>query len=161
MSPVEQTAAASLALSVGVAAVALLLAWRQWREGRGRESDLSAADSAHFLRQDIRRWMGVVVMILIAVALAVGSRVEPKAAGRTNPWFVVVWLTVCVLVLVLLVLALFDWLGTSRYARRHRQAIARARRELFEEQRRRRSYRGDGDSRPDPTNGPGPFGPPA
>jgi hypothetical protein len=148
------TATVSLALAIGVTVVAGLLALRQRHERRQREPLLSDDDARHFARQDIRRAVVGVVMVLLALGVAVGARVEPKLAGRTNAWFLAVWLAVFTLLLVLLWLALLDWVATWAYARRHRRALARERREFFREERRRRAHRNNGRGTPqEPHNG--------
>jgi hypothetical protein len=156
MPPAQSAETVSVFLAAGVTAVALILAWRQWRESQGRETDLSEADVAHFLKQDIRRWIGVGLMLVLAVGIAVGSRLPPKAAaGGANSMFVLIWLAICILVLVLLMLALIDWIDIRQYARRHRRAMIDERRDLAEESL-RKPARHDPDHRSDgSTNGPG------
>ena len=130
----QQTAAVSLAISIGVAVVAAVLAIRQWHERRNRDPDLSEADAVHFARQDRRRGLGVVVMMLLAIGLSVGSRIMPRVGVRANPLFMETWLGVFLLVLILLVLAMLDWLATRLYARRHRQAMIRERLEILRDE---------------------------
>jgi hypothetical protein len=150
----QPTATISLALAVGVTVVAGALALRQRYERRHREPELSDADARHYARQDLRRAVVGLVMVLLALGVAVGSRIEPKLAGRTNPWFLAIWLAVFVLLLVLLWLALLDWIATWLYARRHRRAIARERLQFLRDQQRRRAYRGNGRGTPDdPSSG--------
>ena len=87
-------------------------------------------------------------MVLLALGIAIGSRLEHKIAGRANPWFLAVWLAVFALIFVLLWLALLDWIATWLYARRHRRLIARERIQFLRDQRRRRAYRGNGQGTP-------------
>lgn len=150
MAPAPPVTTASLALAIGVAVVAALLALRQRHERREREPDLDQDDARHFARQDSRRRVVVVVMLLLAMGVAVGARIEPKLAGRANPWFVATWFVVFALVFVLLWLALLDWVATWRYGLRHRRAIARERQRFLSDEARRRAYRGNG--RGDPAN---------
>ena len=82
---------AGWALAMAVAAIAAGLAWRQWREGLGRESELSAEDAWHFDRQDIRRYTGAGLMALIAAAVAIGSAVDPRGGGDRHRIFVGIW----------------------------------------------------------------------
>ena len=49
---------------------------------------------------------------LLALGLALGSRIPPRVAGRTNPLFVQIWLGTFLLILALLLLAFLDWLST-------------------------------------------------
>src|SRR3954447_18017150 len=100
------TATVSLALAIGVTIVAGVLALRQRHERRHRETDLSHADAHHFALQDFRRAVVGVVMVLLALCIVVGSRIEPKQAGRTNPWFLAIWLAVFLQLFALLWLAL-------------------------------------------------------
>jgi cation transport ATPase len=150
----QPTATVSLALAIGVTVVAGVLALRQRHERRHREAELSEADARHFARQDLRRALVGVVMVLLALCVAVGSRIEPKLAGRTNAWFLAIWLAVFLQLFVLLWLALLDWIATWLYARRHRRALARERLQFLREEQRRRAYRGNGRGTPqDPLNG--------
>src|SRR5205823_6042152 len=68
----------SLLLAIGVTVVAGVLALRQRYERRHREPALSDADARHFARQDFRRTVVGVVMVLLALGVAVGARIEPK-----------------------------------------------------------------------------------
>ena len=134
MPPAQQTAAVSLAISIGVTFIAVALGLRQWHERRQRETDLSGLDASHFVRQDLRRGLGVVVMLLLAVGLSAGSRLDPRLGGKANPVFVDVWLGVFLLILILLGLAVLDWVATRLYARRHRRAMARERLEILRDE---------------------------
>src|SRR5690242_10730703 len=119
------TTTVSLALAIGVAVVAAGLALRQRHERRQREPEPSVADARHYARQDIRRALVGAVMVVLALCIAVGSRLAPKQGGRANAWFVATWLAVFIQLLMLLWLAMLDWVATWLYARRHRRAIAR------------------------------------
>ncbi len=149
---------ASQFLAVGILTVAGVLAWRQIRDQRRRalEAPLSEADVRHFARQDFRRFVVGAVMVLLALGVAVGTRLAPRLAGRANVWFLAVWLGVFLLILVLLWLALLDWLATWVYARRTRRELAREHRELLQAERSaRRSAGGNGQGNPyDSSNGP-------
>jgi hypothetical protein len=150
----QPTATVSLVLAIGVTVVAGVLALRQRYERRHREPQLSEDDARHFARQDFRRAVAGVVMVLLALGVAIGARIEPKQAGRANPWFLAVWLAVFTLIFVLLWLALLDWIATWIYGRRHRRAIARERLQFLREEQRRRAYRGNGRGVPqDPPDG--------
>jgi hypothetical protein len=140
--------AATVMLVSAIGVTAAVLALRQRYERRHRDPKLSDADGRHFARQDFRRAVVGVVMVLLAVGIAIGSRLEHKRAGQANPWFLAVWLTVFTLILVLLWLALLDWIATWIYARRHRRQIARERIQFLRDQRRRSAYRGNGQGRP-------------
>jgi hypothetical protein len=142
------TTTVSLALAIGVTVVAGVLSLRQRHERRHRETELSAADARHYARQDLRRAVVGIVMVLLALGVAVGSRIEVKLAGRTNPWFLATWLAVFVPLFVLLWLALLDWIATWIHARRHSRAIARERLQFLREEKRRRAHRGNGRGTP-------------
>ncbi len=130
--PIAQDLASSgVLMSTGIMMIAFFLGLRQWYEFRAREPNLADIDRGYFARQDLRRGLGVAVMLVLALAIWIGARIEPKIAGKANLTFVQVWFAVIVLILVLLVLALFDWLATQVYARRQRRSIARERVELL------------------------------
>jgi hypothetical protein len=120
-------------MSTGIMMIAFFLGLRQWYESRARERDLSDLDRSHFARQDLRRGVGVAVMLMLAFFIWIGARIEPKIAGKANLTFLEVWLAVVVLIMVLLFLALMDWLATRTYARRLRRSLARERVELLRE----------------------------
>jgi hypothetical protein len=173
----ESLATTSLVLSIAVAAIAVALGARQWSEQAAREADLPADDRKHFARQDLRRWIGVVLMLVLAVGVFAGSRmaptvstvpleagarlgwqalagpwIEPLVLRRANIRFVAVWAGLIVLIPALLVLALFDWLATRRYAQRQRRSMARQRLEILRDTFRRPDTRHNGyllDSEPD------------
>jgi hypothetical protein len=131
--PIDDPSSSSLLLSSGIAFIALFLGLRQWYESRARDKTLSDPDRAHFIRQDVRRGLGVVVMLALALGLYLGSRVPFRAAQRPNPTFVEVWLAIIALLVVLLVLAMLDWVATRIYARRQRQLMARERQRMLRE----------------------------
>ena len=125
MPPSTDLPSASLALAAGISLIAAFLGLRQWYERRAREFDLSEADQMHFARQDIRRMMGVGIMLVIVAILLVSSRLEPRIKGKANLVFAELWVVVLALIVVLLLLSLIDWLATRRYAARHRRAMIR------------------------------------
>ena len=129
----DDLASNSLLISSGVAMIAVFLGLRQWYEWRARETELSELDRRYFVRQDARRGLGVAVMLVIAVGLYFGSRIPPKVAGRANLTFVEVWLAIIALIIVMLVLALVDWVATRIYARRQSRSIARERLQILRE----------------------------
>lgn len=145
----------SLLLAIAVAVVALLLALRLWWERQSRDAYLTAADRRHFFFQDLRRGFGLILMAYLAFGVYVGSRLptfvmEPAVSrpaaqgndaaglmGRTplerhpNRQFLAVWIGVFASTLLLLGLAVVDWIATRRYARRHRDEMDRQRLALF------------------------------
>ncbi len=61
--------------------------------GPGSQTSLiSTAD--YFFRQDVRRGLGVAVMLMLAAGLYFGSRIPPRVAGHANLTFVQVWLAI-------------------------------------------------------------------
>ncbi len=73
----------------------------------------------------------MLILILLAVGLVVGSRLPVRAGGRANIDFFLVWLGVFGLILALLRLALADWVALRRFAGRHRKEIFRERIDLL------------------------------
>ena len=133
---------ASLVLSSFILLVAALLAWREWVDRRDRALELSPEDARHFGHQDTRRSLGLVVMVLLAVGLIVGSRVPHKLGNQTNSQFLAIWLAIFLLISLLLFLAMVDWLALRIFARRHRGQILRERIEILKEEARRRNRQG-------------------
>jgi hypothetical protein len=127
----DDLASNSLLISSGIAIIAVFLGLRQWYEWRARERDLSDLDRDYFFRQDVRRGLGVAVILILAAGLYIGSRIPPKVAGHANLLFVEIWLAIIGLILVLLILALIDWVSTRVYARRQRRVMARERMQIL------------------------------
>ncbi|MGP0069541.1 MAG: hypothetical protein ACLQGP_38825 [Isosphaeraceae bacterium] len=148
----------SLALSVAIGGIAILLGLHQWSQWRGRDAGLVDAERRYFLRQDWRRGAGVLLMLMIAAGIYVGSRIPPLVSrfpvdndvrqarriiagswvetaigDHANPRFLSIWLGVIVLLVTLLGLALFDWIATRRYAHWQRQSMARERLDILRE----------------------------
>jgi hypothetical protein len=121
----------SLLMSLGIAMIAVFLGLRQWYERRARDGNLSQADRGYFFRQDLRRGIGVGILLVVALGISAGSRVSPRAAGGVNRVFVDIWLFVLVLVAALLALALLDWFAIRTYAARQRQSMTRERLEML------------------------------
>jgi len=136
--PPGDLASDSLWISCGIALIAVFLGLRQWYERRAREPDLSQADQVYFHRQDLRRALGVAVMLLLAAGLLIGSRIPFKLPGGPNPDFVAMWTGIVTLLLVLMGLALIDLLATRRYAQRKRRAMASERIDLIRDALRKR-----------------------
>lgn len=129
----EDLASASLLISAGITLIAAFLGLRQWYEWRARERDLSDRDRSYFVRQDVRRGLGVAVMLILAAGLYFGSRIPSKVGGHANMNFVHVWLAISGLILVMLGLALIDWISTRLYARRQHRSLASERRRILRE----------------------------
>ena len=125
MPQADEIPSASVGLAAGLCLIALFLGLREWYERQARDPELAPADNRHFRHQDLRRRLGVGVLLAIAALALAGSRIQPRAAGRSNVLFVALWLLVLTLILVLLGLALADLLATRAYARRHRRQMLR------------------------------------
>ncbi len=127
----DDLASTSLMISLGIVLIAAFLGLRQWYEKQARESDLSDLDRDYFLRQDVRRGLGVAVMLILAAGLSIGARIAPRVDGRANLTFVEIWLGEIGLLFVLVTLAGLDLLATRRYARQYRRSMARERIKLL------------------------------
>jgi len=113
----------SLVLGGIVLLSAIILGWRHWREYRNRPHDLAPLDQRHFARQDFRRSLGTIVLLLLGLALVIGGRMSPRVNGQANLKFVQLWSGVAFLMVVLLILAMLDWFSTRLYARRHKHRL--------------------------------------
>jgi small-conductance mechanosensitive channel len=119
----DASGVASLLMAGLVLAAAAFLGWRQWRDVRSRPPALSPRDEGHFARQDLRRLLGTIILVLIAAAMALGAWIPDRVGGRINQTFVNLWAGVALMMVVLLVLALLDWISTRVYARRLRRRL--------------------------------------
>ncbi|WP_435005806.1 hypothetical protein P12x_003578 [Tundrisphaera lichenicola] len=144
MPPVTDITTASMILASIVLIVAALLGWREWHDREERNPELSPEDEAHFASQDLRRTTGIVVLVLLALGVAIGSRVPIRLGQQANPLFVGIWLGVFSLIFVLLMLAMSDWIALRRFAVRHRGQILRERIEILREQARLKKEAGEG-----------------
>ncbi|WP_422927038.1 hypothetical protein [Singulisphaera sp. PoT] len=149
----HDAASAGVLLSIAVAAVAILLVLWLGHEHANRDaSNLSEEDANHFTRQDRRRGFVAFILLLLSAGISYGSRLEPLVNGRTNRLFIQIWLGIFVLVFTLLLLAMFDWIATRRYARRHLRSLIKERAEIYREQVRLRTKAQQGrneNTRPD------------
>jgi hypothetical protein len=114
---------ASLVLAALVLVAAAFLGWRQWRDYRHRPTNLSPRDESHFARQDLRRLLGTIILTLIAVSLAIGGWLPDRVNGRANKKFIYLWSGIAAMMVVLLVLAMLDWLSTRLYGIRQRRKL--------------------------------------
>lgn len=136
----------AVALAALVGLIAIVLAWRQQVDRSRRGSDLSDADSLHFRRQDRRRLLGAGLMVVLAIGLVVGTEMSPGTREQPNLAWLRLWIGVCLLVLMLLGLALADWVANARYASRHRRSIEDERNALIRnELQKHRGAQADGD----------------
>ena len=141
----------SLAMAAGVGLITLFLGLRLWYERKGRLSTNSEGEREFFRFQDFRRGLGIGIMSAIALATAYGGQISHRVDGKANLAFVVVWFSVIVLVVVLLVLAMIDWVATFRFARRARRRMLRERVHLLRETLSKSVKPSTGDDPPNPT----------
>jgi hypothetical protein len=158
MPKTDNLAWTSLALSLTIGLIALLLGYRQWWEHKRRDPDLPGFERKYFLFQDLRRGVGILLLAVLAPGIYVGSRLPifvsdpppPDAASadsivvdrnppapklHPNRHFLIVWLAIFATVAVVLGLALIDWIATRRYAHRHRKALSLERLEILRQTR--------------------------
>src|ERR1700733_6364985 len=55
----QDVASGGVRMAAGITLIAVFLGLRQWYESRAREPDLSDLDRTYFIRQDLRRGLGV------------------------------------------------------------------------------------------------------
>ncbi len=139
MPPAYDPAWSGLFLSLGIGLIAVFLGLRQWYEWRAREVDLPQEDRSHFRRQDLRRAAGVILLILLAIEIWIGSEIPYRIANRPSRAFVFIWLFVGIELIILLALAALDLLHTRRYARRLRRSLILERLRLLRDARDDRS----------------------
>jgi len=137
MQPANDPSSSGLYLSLGIAMIAVFLGLRQWYEWRARDPDLPAMDQSHFRRQDLRRAVGVFLLLWLALEIWAGSRIPHQRGKQPNPTFLFIWLSVGIKLIVLLALAFIDLLTTRRYARRQRRSMTLERLKLVRDARRR------------------------
>jgi hypothetical protein len=113
-------------MALGTLVVAIFLGLWQFYEKRGRQKDLDAGERDFFRRQDLRRWLGIGLMWLLAAAIfAVDVLQNSQVRASTRKLGQVTSLLALTgLIVALLALALADTIATLRYARRHRRDLA-------------------------------------
>jgi lysylphosphatidylglycerol synthetase-like protein (DUF2156 family) len=139
----------SLALALFVGACAVALAAHLWWERGRRSPDLTTIDRKHFLHQDLRRAVGILLMAALALGVYVVSRLPTRIVvspteAHPNRRFLAVCLAVFASVILLLGLAVIDWLAIRRYARRQRDAMHEERIAMLSETLRRAKAAEDG-----------------
>lgn len=136
---------ASLLVAGVVLATAAGLAWREYRDRSRREPSPDPQENRYYRFRDLRRGIGVVVMLVVAAGIVYGSRIPPGLHSGPNPAFIVTWLAITLLILGLVILALIDWLALRLHAVRVRRALSRERVEIISDEiRRRRAAGGNG-----------------
>lgn len=116
--------------AAGILLVALFLGLWQKFDQRSRDADPSPRDRDFFRRQDRRRYVGIAVMVSLGIAIYLLTPVLNQPKGN-ELWLIGLLSLVSVLIVVLLALAVLDWLATRRYARRHRRALNHERSKLM------------------------------
>ena len=125
MPPASPGAILGLVLAAATLVAAAFLAFRQWAERRRRGGAMPVAEARYFARQDLRRWIGTVLMAALALGMIIASRLGPPRDRPAARLLVRTWIGICGLVVAVLTLALLDWVATTAYARRHRQELTR------------------------------------
>ncbi len=135
-------------MAIGTVFVAVFLGLWQWFDKRARVVD--EVDCVFFRRQDLRRWIGIGMMLLLAAAIFVVDPTEPSLSPRTLGQLGQLLNLFCMIALIigLLALALVDALATMRFARRHRRELSHEHAKLMLEVIRRT---GSSDSIPRPS----------
>ena len=129
----DDLASSSLLISSGITLIAVFLGLRQWYEWRARDGEPLRPRPELFLpprRAPGARGRGDVDprrRTLLRLAH------PPKVAGHANLTFVQVWLAIIGLIIVMLGLALLDWISTRLYARRQHRYLASERRRILRE----------------------------
>jgi hypothetical protein len=126
------SALVSLILGLLVFFTAIVLGLWQYREAHQRPPGLTLLDQKHFARQDLRRATCTLVLLILAVALIAGGRMEPRVDDRPNLQFVQLWAGVAFLIVVLSMLAMLDFISTRIYARRLRSRLTEEGLDLIE-----------------------------
>jgi Zn-dependent protease with chaperone function len=136
---------AGLALGSSVVVLSVIFSFLQLHQKRTREEELSDEDSSHFFYQDRRRWQVAGLLMAIGMLMIVGSSFAPwdRASGRA--WGLI-WLGVSGLVMILLLLAIRDWLSVRSYAGRLRREFLAERLEALRDERNRLANRDRGPS---------------
>jgi ABC-type multidrug transport system fused ATPase/permease subunit len=115
---------ANTAMASGTVFVAVFLGLWQWFDRRAR--DVDEVDRIFFQRQDIRRLIGIGMMLLLAVAIFLVDTSESSLSPQTIGQFgqLINLFGMIALIIGLLALALVDAMATMRYARRHRRELS-------------------------------------
>jgi hypothetical protein len=114
---------ASLGLATGLCLIAVYLFLRQWYEQQARDRSLAETDRTYYRRQDLRRWFGVGVLLIIAFLVLIAARLVVRPDEKSRLAFVWLWLVILGLIGVLLLLAFIDLIATSRYAKQHQKKL--------------------------------------
>lgn len=132
--PPNPAATETWILSALVLALAVFLGVRQWLETRRRESEqLVEAEARHLSGRDRRRWAVASILALIGVAMMASTAIpvrQSREAARLWAW---TWVGALVLTVILLVLALLDWLASASEARRQVRDLSEEQQALLSE----------------------------
>jgi len=134
-----------LMLGSSVVVLSVIFSFLQLHQKRTRDEELSEEDSVHFFSQDRRRWQVTSMLTAIGVLMIVGSGFEPWDRSSGRAWGLI-WLAVSALVMIVLILAIRDWISVRSYAGRlHREFLAE-RLEALRQERNRLANRDHGPS---------------
>jgi hypothetical protein len=98
-----------------------LALWYGWRtyQARGAEAVASSEDEVDYLRKRaLRRGGGSALMIILGLGLIVGTRLPYRGNPGQSQFFVAWWAILCLLVLALMVLAVWDMSANLSYGKR-------------------------------------------
>jgi hypothetical protein len=125
-----------LAIAMGLFSLAIAFIVLEWSDRRRRAADLPGAEARYFAVKDVRRLAGSLMMVLIALGMVVGLTLDPRRGRAVRQVWATSWLAVMILVVLLLSLALWDWIALRHYAVRQRVVLDRERRAVVEDARR-------------------------
>lgn len=134
-----------LVLGASVAVLSVVFAFLQWHGKRTREDELSDEDASHFFHQDRRRWQVAALLLAIGVLMILGSSFGPWDRPSGRAWGMI-WFAVSGLVMILLLLAIRDWISVRSYAGRLRREFLAERLEALREERNRLANRDRGET---------------
>jgi hypothetical protein len=123
-----------MALGVSVALLSVSFIVLQIHQERNREAELSDEDANHFFFQDRRRRWVAGLLMAIGVLMVAGSGFTPWDRESGRAWGLI-WLGVSGLVMVLLLLAIRDWIAIRSYTGRLRREFLAERLEALRQER--------------------------
>ncbi len=132
-------------LGSSVVVLSIIFSYLQSREKRNRDVELSDEDSVHYIHQDRRRWQVAGFLMAVGVLMILGNGFEPWDRESGRAWGLI-WLTVSALVMVVLFLAIRDWLSVRSYAGRLRREFLAERLQALRQERNRLANRDRGKS---------------
>jgi hypothetical protein len=123
-----------MALGASVAVLSVFFMFLQLRQRRVREERHSEEDASYFFFRDRRRWQVAGVLMAIGALMIAGSGFTPWDRNSGRAWGLI-WLGVSGLVMVLLSLAIRDWVSVRSYTGRLRREFLAERLEALRQER--------------------------